>query len=139
MNITAFIALANALGRPDFIGPLAIGRVATDLFAFALGLKCPSSLFKKLENAVPGQYPPLHESPDSRRKWFLLAEIESWHATSLRPVEKNWQGCSDLSTTGIQLVKKRRGRPPIGERREAQRQGVSVTELRRLSLISRTA
>lgn len=131
MNLSVFIALANALGRPDFIGPLAIGRVATDLFAFALGLKCPSSLFKKLENALPGQYPQLHESPDSRRKWFLLAEIELWYASSLRPTEKNGMGCSDLSVTDSQLLRKRRGRPRTGEKREALRLGISVTELRR--------
>jgi hypothetical protein len=136
MNIDIFLALAKAMGRPDLIGPLALGWVATDLFAFALGLKRPSSLFKKLEER-PELYPLLHRLEGSRRQYFLMAEIEVWHATASMPVAVRSVGDSGNTVRQPQKLLKKAGRPPKHEQREALRRGISVKELRSLAVEKR--
>lgn len=125
MNSKIFFALAQSLGRPDLAGPLGLGFVATDLFALALGLKRPSSLFKKLDSN-PQSFPRLHYLPGSRRRFFRLDEIEAWNAralTSLPPV---------VAANGVVSAArpKRVGRPSKVEQREAERRGITVAELR---------
>lgn len=132
MNSEIFLALAQAIGRPDLIGPLALGRVATDLFAFALGLKRPSSLFKKLDSN-PDDYPPLHEAKGTRRKYFKLAEIEVWHAGALMPAMSRLSPSPGPGSQGAAKPMKRAGRPRKSEQREAQKRGISVAQLRSLA------
>lgn len=133
MDIEIFLALAKELKRPDLIGPLAFGRVATDLFAYALGLKCPSSLFKKLEKNRDA-YPPLHEPVDgSRRGYFLCKEIETWHTASLKVAGDGCVHVSPIKEAASSKNSRRRGRPGKSEQREAIRRGISVSELRRIA------
>lgn len=110
-----------AAGRQDLLGPLALGLVATDLFAAALGLKCPSSLFKKLGRA-PDAYPPLYPLVGSHRKYMRISDIEVWVANALC-LPSAYGEASESSV-------KRLGRPTKAEVREAERQGLSVSELR---------
>jgi len=132
MNADIFLALAQSLGRLDLAGPLSLGFVATDLFAFALGLKRPSSLFKKLEDS-PQAFPPLYELPGSRRKYFKLVEIEAWYGTALQPISSS-NGCPS-GAVASRLIKA--GRPSKLEKREATRRGMSVKEYRLLAVQGR--
>ncbi len=125
MNSEIFFALAQSLGRPDLAGPLSLGFVATDLFALALGLKRPSSLFKKLDSN-PRSFPPLHYLPGSRRRFFRLDEIEAWNTRALMPLPP-----TAVSNGAVPAARpKRAGRPSKVEQREAERRGISVAELR---------
>jgi hypothetical protein len=110
-----------AAGRQDLLGPLALGLVATDLFAAALGLKCPSSLFKKLGRA-PDAYPPLYPLVGSHRKYMRLSDIETWAVDALCQ--------AGTSSEAFASPIKRLGRPTKAEVREAERRGVTVPELR---------
>lgn len=115
------IFLELAAGRPDLLGPLALGFVATDLFAAVLGLKCPSSLFKKLAR-MPDAYPPLFPLVGSHRKYMRIADIEAWLVTALHEPTPH-------PSTSVSPVK-RLGRPTKAEQREAERRGTSVKVLR---------
>lgn len=125
MNSEIFFALAQSLGRPDLAGPLGLGLVATDLFALALGLKRPSSLFKKLDSN-PRNFPPLHYLPGSRRRFFRLDEIEAWNARALTPLPP----VAAVNGVVPAARPKRAGRPSKVEQREAERRGITVAELR---------
>ena len=125
MNSDIFFALAQSMGRPDLAGPLSLGFVATGLFALALGLKRPSSLFKKLDQN-PNDFPSLHFLPGTRRKYFKLAEIEVWNASALQSAPIPISAEKPLAGNRS----KRLGRPTKVEQREAARRGVTVFELR---------
>lgn len=113
-----------AAGRQDLLGPLALGFVATDLFASILGLKCPSSLSKKLAR-MPDAFPPVYPLLGSHRKYMRIADIEIWVANALSQPALYIEVFEPPA-----LPVKRLGRPTKAEVREAARQGVSVSELR---------
>lgn len=131
MYLEIFKELAH--GRPDLLGPLVYGWVASDLFAWSIGLECASSLSKKIaEN--PEAYPPRHEREGARRLFFRLDDLEPWAKTALKPL---LLGSRTLKLPGDGIsspsIRKKTGRPTKVEQKEARRQGLTVAELRQMT------
>lgn len=120
-----------AKGRPDLLGPLVYGWVASDLFAWSIGLECASSLSKKIaEN--PDAYPTRYEREGGRRLFFRLEDLEVWSTTALKPLLVGGRNLKLSVDASLSSGRKKTGRPRIAEQKEAKRRGLSVAELRQL-------
>lgn len=131
MYLDIFKELAQ--GRPELLGPLVYGWVATDLFAWSIGLECPSSLSKKISEN-PDAYPVRHEREGARRMFFRIEDLESWSHSALKPVflgEQNHK-LTEENTASLP-TRKKVGRPSKGEQKDAKRRGLTVADLRKLA------